>query len=76
MCNPIGKLAGKALSPLSLPLRLMEKNKLKPKDFATGGASLLIGGDKYKNRTVNDAAPTTTPAVSRTNQYGITDNLL
>lgn len=73
MCNPIGKLAGKLANPLSLPLRLMEKNKLKPKDFATGGASLLIGGDKFKNRTVNNAAPTT---VSRTNQYGITDNLL
>lgn len=75
MCNPIGKLAGKLANPLSLPLRLMEKNKLKPKDFATGGASLLIGGDKFKNRTVNNAAPTK-PAVSRTNQYGITDNLL
>jgi len=73
MCNPIGKLAGKLANPLSLPLRLMEKNKLKPKDFATGGASLLIGGDKFKNRTVNNAAPKT---VSRTNQYGITDNLL
>jgi len=57
------------------PSLLMKKNKLRPKDFTTGGASLLIGGDKYKNRTVNDAAPTT-PAVSRTNQYGITDNLL
>lgn len=75
MCNPIGKLVGKVAKPLSLPMRLMEKNKLKPKDFATGGASLLIGGDKFKDRTVNDAAPTT-PAVSRTNQYGITDNLL
>lgn len=68
MCNPIGKLAGKALSPLSLPMKLMEKNKMKPKDFLSGGATLFIGGDKHKNRTVNKA-PTNV-------NTGLTDNLL
>ena len=73
MCNPLAEMGTKLGG---LPSLLMKKNKLRPKDIASGGATLFIGGDKYKNRTVNAAAPTTTPAVSRTNQYGITDNLL
>jgi len=71
MCSAIGKLVGKVAKPFN-PLRLMKKNKLKPKDFATGGASLLIGGDKYKNRTVNDAAPSPT----NTNTGLTSENLL
>lgn len=68
MCNPIGKLVKTVASPLSLPMKLMEKNKMKPKDFLSGGATLFIGGDKHKNRTVNKA-PTNV-------NTGLTDNLL
>jgi len=67
MCNPIGKLAKNIASPLSLPMKLLEKNKMKPKDFLSGGATLFIGGDKHKNRTVNKA-PTNV-------NTGLTDNL-
>jgi hypothetical protein len=49
-------------------MKLMEKNKMKPKDLLSGGATLFIGGDKHKNRTVNKA-PTNV-------NTGLTDNLL
>ena len=67
MCNPMNKLIGKAISPLNIPMQLMEKNKIKPKDVLSGGATLFIGGDKHKNRTVNNAPTNTNTGLTSEN---------